>query len=110
MVLNPGRYSYKALYFDLQIHNLKQYYSANNPNGAYNKIQQFMFSHNFMHEQYSGYHSNFKTTDLKIFKLIKTMKAEFPWLSKCAAKFEVTDIGENYNLISLLTESPTILS
>lgn len=30
---------YKALYFDLRIHDLEKYYSASNPKGGYFKIQ-----------------------------------------------------------------------
>ena len=47
----------KALYFDLRIKDLKEHYSQTNPKGAYALIQRFLTSHNFSHEQYSGYNS-----------------------------------------------------
>ena len=42
----------KALYFDLHIKSLEQYYSQTNPKGAYLKIKAFLLRHNFSHEQY----------------------------------------------------------
>lgn len=44
----------KALYFDLRVKDLKEYYSETNPNGAYGKIRDFLLKRNFSHEQYSG--------------------------------------------------------
>ena len=34
----------KALYFDLRVKDLKEYYSETNPNGAYGKIRDFLMS------------------------------------------------------------------
>ena len=49
-----------------------------NPKGAYVLIQRFLASHYFTHEQYSGYHSWAKTTDLEILDLIREMSDTFP--------------------------------
>ena len=68
----------KAVYFDLCIKDLREYFSETNPNGAYGKIRDFLLNRNFTHEQYSGYHSNYKTTDLEIFDLIREMSRELP--------------------------------
>lgn len=95
---------FKALYFDLKIKELKLHYSATDPTGAYRKIKSFLTKRNFSHEQYSGYHSNFKTTDLEIFDLIDEMNRSLPWLSKCVNHFEVTNIGANHDLMELFTE------
>lgn len=94
----------KALYFDLHIKSLEQYYSQTNPKGAYLKIKAFLLQHNFSHEQYSGYHSQYKTTDLEIFDLIREMSDTFPWLSSCVNHFEVTNVGANHDLMGLFTE------
>lgn len=110
LVLSAGRYSYKALHFDLRIHDLEQHYSSHNPKGAYGRIRQFLYAHNFTHEQYSGYHSNYKTTDLNVFNLVYILQETFPWFSACAKKFSVTDIGDNYDLTTLLNSDPAILS
>lgn len=94
----------KALYFDLKIDKLKKHYSVTNPTGAYRKIKTFLTKRNFSHAQYSGYHSNFRTTDLEIFDLIDEMNRSFPWLSKCVNHFEVTNVGANHDLRELLIE------
>lgn len=95
----------KAVYFDLCIKNLSEYFSETNPNGAYGKIRDFLLNRNFTHEQYSGYHSNYKTTDLEIFDLIREMSRELPWLPFCLNHFEVTNIGANHDLMQLFEES-----
>lgn len=94
----------KALYFDLRIKDLKEHYSQTNPKGAYALIQRFLTSHNFSHEQYSGYHSKHKTTDLEIFDLIREMSDAFPWLQYCVNHFEVTNVGANHDLMDLFVE------
>ena len=109
-MLNSDTYSFKALYFDLHIRDLSKYYSKSNPNGGYTEIKEFLIQQDFTHEQYSGYHSNFKTTDMRIFRLIKLMKSKMPWLSKCATKFAVMDVGENYNLMKLMDNDPAVLT
>ncbi len=95
---------YKALYFDIRIKDLEEHYSRSNPKGAYKKIQRFLSAHNFSHEQYSGYHSKYKTTDLEIFDLIREMSDAFPWLQHCINHFEVTNVGANHDLMELFTE------
>lgn len=94
----------KALYFDLRIKDLREHYSQSNPKGAYALIQRFLTSHDFSHEQYSGYHSKHKTTDLEIFDLIREMSDAFPWLQYCVNHFEVTNVGANHDLMDLFTE------
>lgn len=95
---------YKALYFDIRIKDLEEYYSRKNPKGAYGKIQRFLSHRHFSHEQYSGYHSKYKTTDLEIFDLIREMNDTFPWLKHCINHFEVTNIGTNHDLMELFIE------
>lgn len=78
----------KALYFDLNVKRLKEYYSDTNPNGAYGKIRDYLIKRNFSHVQYSGYHSKYKTTDLEIFDLIHEMSEDLKWLAPCLNHFE----------------------
>lgn len=96
---------YKALYFDLHVKDLEKYYSATNPKGAYRKIQDYLLGRNFSHEQYSGYHSKYKTTDLEIFDLVHDMSKEFPWLGQCLNHFEVTNVGANHDLMQLFEKT-----
>lgn len=74
----------KVLYFDLRVKDIKEYFS---------------------HEQYSGYHSKYKTTDLEIFDLIREMSHELSWLPYCLNHFEVTNIGANHDLMQLFEEA-----
>ena len=95
---------FKALYFDLRIRDLEEHYSAKNPLGAYRKIKTYLTKRNFSHQQYSGYHSGFKTTDLEIFDLVRDMSRELPWLEKCMNHFDVTNVGANHDLMRLFEE------
>lgn len=95
---------FKALYFDLRIKDLEEYYSKTRPKGAYELIKKFLTKRNFSHEQYSGYHSRYKTTDLEIFDLIHDMSDTFPWLQHCVNHFEVTNVGANHDLMDLFME------
>ena len=100
---------YKSLYFDLHIKSLKNYYSSTNPKGGYARIHNFLTKRKFSHEQYSAYHSTFKTTDLQIFDLITEMRTQLPWLDNCVSHFEVANLGANHNLLPQFEESlPTI--
>ena len=56
--------------------DLEKYYSATNPRGSYRKIHDYLLQRQFSHEQYSGYHSQYKTTDLEIFDLVYEMNKE----------------------------------
>lgn len=95
---------FKALYFDLCVKDLEKYYSATNPRGSYRKIHDYLLQRQFSHEQYSGYHSQYKTTDLEIFDLVYEMNKEFPWLRHCLSHFEVTNVGANHDLMQLFDE------
>ena len=100
----------KALYFDMRIKDLEKYYSAKNPKNAYKRIKRFMNAHGFVHEQYSGYHSSSRMTDLEIFDLIYLMSNTYPWLKHCMNRFEVTNIGANHDLMGHLLESASMIS
>ena len=93
---------YKALYFDLVVQLLKQYYPKKNHLGAYKDIKKYLLGHGFTHEQWSGYHSKARMTDLEIFDLVQDMAQQMAWFSKCINHFEVTNIGTNYNLMEIL--------
>ena len=95
---------YKAIYFDLFIKELKIHYSDKNPKGAYAVIMRYMKKNNYYHAQFSGYHSNYKTTDASVFDLMGQMNEKYEWLKYCINHIEVTNIGENYDLSILFKE------
>ena len=90
----------KAINFDLSTNELKKCF--NNTAEAYSKIKQFMLDNSFEHRQYSGYVSKEPMEDDDIFLLTLNLTNEFSWLSNCVQKFDVTDIGEQYDLTHLL--------
>ena len=96
---------YKALYFDLFINELKHNYPKRNYLNAYRDIKNYLLQHDFKHEQWSGYHSEKKMTDLEIFDLIREMSRELKWLAPCLNHFEVTNVGANHDLMQLFEES-----
>ena len=93
---------YKALYFDLHVNALKKYYPKKVYLNAYEDIKRYLLNHGFKHEQWSGYHSRQKMTDLEIFDLVYDMAFKLTWFSKCVNHFAVTNIGTNYNLLNIL--------
>lgn len=90
---------YKALYFDLDTKKLAKYCSEMSPTIGYYYIARFMMQHDFEHAQGSGYHSNFLTTDIVVLGLVDELISTYSWFDKCVNKFEVADLGENYNLM-----------
>lgn len=94
---------YKAMYFDLRIKDLVVHYSATNPKSAYSRIRDFLYKKDFIHEQYSGYHSNKPMTDLNVINLVDDMKESLPWLEACVNKFEITNVSENYDILNLFS-------
>lgn len=88
----------RAVNFDLSEDQLKQYYSAQNPKGAYRKIEKFFMSKDFTHRQYSGYVSNKPLSDKELMNIMFALYYTFPWLIQCAEKMDVTDIGQTYDI------------
>lgn len=95
---------YKALYFDMRIQALKEWYPKKNHLGAYKNMKRYLLKHGFRHEQWSGYHSTQKMTDLEIFELVEDMASELQWFSKCVNHFAATNVESNYNLIEILED------
>lgn len=97
---DPKRF--KALCFDMRTQDLKEWYPKKNHLGVYKDIKRYLLEHDFRREQWSGYHSDKKMTDLEIFELVKNMASEMDWFSKCINHFAVTNVEANYNLIEIL--------
>lgn len=99
-------YSRKAINFDLSTADLKKYFK--NTAEAYNQIKNFMLQNGFEHRQYSGYVSNDRLHDYNITNLTIRLRNQFSWLSHCAQKFDVTDIGDQHDLRDILTGKKSI--
>ena len=90
----------KAINFDLSTNALEQYFS--NTAEAYSKIKQFMLQNGFEHRQYSGYVSKEAIKDGDVAILVRNLSQRFSWLYPCTQKFDVTDIGEQHDLMAIL--------
>jgi len=93
---------YKAINFDLNVKNLKNYYSKVNHTKAYSDIRNYLSEKGFVHRQGSGYRSKEKLSDIETTAIVRGMGKKFPWLHKCVGEFDVTNIGQNYSLIAIL--------
>lgn len=72
-----------AINFDLTIEQLKMYYSASNPKGAYAKIGRYMKKNGFSHRLWSGYISDHTLSKSELIDFTMRLHREFPWLLKC---------------------------
>ena len=93
--------SRKAINFDLSTEELKKYFKESTA-PAYSAIKNFMLENGFEHRQYSGYASIEQMSDKQINLLIRRLSKQFPWLSTCVQRFDITDIGKQRDLTHLL--------
>lgn len=92
----------KAINFDLDTKALQQYYPSSNWRKAYEDINKFFLSNGFEHRQGSGYISLIKTDDYSVLTLTRKLSITMPWLSKCVQHFDVTDIGEQFDMLGII--------
>lgn len=93
---------YKAINFDLDTHQLKEYYPGANYRQAYDDLRKFFERHNFSHRQGSGYISEEKLGTADIFDLMDELSHLFSWIGNCIKKIDVTNIGQQHDLTELL--------
>ena len=100
---------YKALNFDLDTHKLKVHYPGANYRKAYEDLRRFFKRHRFSHRQGSGYISDDKLATADIYDLMDELSQQFPWIGDCVNKIDVTNVGQQYDLIELLKSSDDII-
>ncbi len=86
----------KAINFDLDTLKLKEKFSDTRK--PYNDIKKFMESNGFEHRQYSGYISKKPILEGYVIALMNEMDNKFSWLKDCIQKFDVTEIGNTFDL------------
>ena len=96
----------KAINFDLSTADLKKYFK--NTAEAYNQIKNFMLQNGFEHRQYSGYVSKEAMEDDDVALIAFNFTRQFRWLSHCTQKFDVTDIGDQHDLMDILTGKKSV--
>ncbi len=92
---------FRAINFDLKLEFLRVHFSSSDPKQAYKLIKRFLLANGFTHRQWSGYKSKNKLSDQEVIFLVDTMFQIFPWLSLCATRFDVTNIGKTYDVLSM---------
>lgn len=92
----------KAINFDLDTHRLEEWYPTPNWRNAYMDIRNYMQEHGFEHRQGSGYISKSDMSYNEVFSNSKAMSKEFYWLSICANKIDVTNIGKQFDILNSL--------
>lgn len=92
----------KAINFDLDTKKLKQYYPNKNYRQAYKDIKKFLVNNGFKHRQFSGYMSQVPMGQHEAAYIISTLADQYPWLSKCARRFDVTDIGKEHDMMKYI--------
>lgn len=99
----------KAINFDLDTDSLKKVFNSNNPFvylKGYKQIGAFLKLNGFTHRQWSGYISEKPLTPIQVTAIVKGLNQALPWLKKCVKKFDVTNIGETYDLTYVFKQSP----
>ena len=84
---------------------MQQYYPSSNWHKAYDDIKRFLLSHGFKHRQGSGYFSEQKIKKTTLASILKALSRQFPWLSKCAKQFDITNIGAQYSALKLISNA-----
>ncbi|MGN0797202.1 MAG: hypothetical protein ACI4M5_03265 [Christensenellales bacterium] len=90
---------YKAINFDLDTRKMRQY--GKYPIG-YTEVKRSMLQLGFIHRQWSGYVSKDKLRAVDVYNVVRKIVKSHPWLSVCANKFDVTDIGKQFDLMSIV--------
>ena len=93
---------FKALNFDLDTHQLKEYYPGADYRQAYDDLRRFFRRHRFSHRQGSGYISDDKLATADIYDLMDELSHELSWIGICVNKNDVTNVGRQHDLTELL--------
>lgn len=86
----------KAINFDLDTKELLKHFK--NTHQPYSAIRAFMEENGFEHRQYSGYVSTNYISDADITLITNQLNKKFKWLKDCVQKYDVTEIGQTYDL------------
>ncbi|MFR7819429.1 VapD family protein [Candidatus Pseudoruminococcus sp.] len=92
----------KAINFDLDTKTLQKIFQSKNPfvyMEGYRQIGSFLKSNGFKHRQWSGYISKEPMSNTEITGIVRKLNKSLPWLKQCVRKFDVTNIGETFDLM-----------
>lgn len=98
----------KAINFDLDTDELKKIFGTSNPFkllDGYKEIKRYLKKNGFKHRQWSGYISKEPLLDADMTSIVNKMNQQIPWLKKCVNKFDVTNVGDTYDLTYIFEEN-----
>lgn len=72
---------------------------------AYYELRKFLENNDFLHRQGSGYVSKYPMKQDEIYNLVKKMVDKLPWTKSCVREFDVTSVGKQFSLISIMKET-----
>lgn len=87
----------------LIIAELKKHYPNGHHTKGYKDVQNFMKQNYFEHRQGSGYRSLNPLSDIEVMQIAADLNKAFPWFGQCINKFDVTDVGDIYDLVHMFT-------
>ena len=99
----------KALNFDLETKKLKVYYPKQNYRQAYYDLGRALKKLGFEHRQGSGYVSKDKLSSVDVYDAVEKISKQCTWLSKCVNRFDVTDVGVQYDLTVFIRKDTDIV-
>lgn len=94
----------KAINFDLDVAALRKHYPNRNYLYAYKNISRFLEKEGFKHRQWSGYVSKEPLSDMQAHKILDEMFKSYPWLKQCAKKVDITNIGQTYDYLKVISD------
>ena len=94
---------HKAINFDLDTKKLKEHFE--NYTQAYKALGEALNKRGFEHRQGSGYVSAKPITSGEILLHVTNITKELNWLSDCVKKFDVTNIGETYDMTDVIRKN-----
>jgi virulence-associated protein VapD len=98
------RRQFKAINFDLIIKKLVEEFGQGKHLRAYAQVRRFLEKNGFEHRQWSGYRSKSTMTYTELLDVCMRLFAQFPWLGRCANRFDVTNIGREYDMLGIVKE------
>ena len=94
----------KALNFDISDSLLKQYYPSKSYKNGWKDINKYLVRYGFLHRQYSGYVSKDDILMTDVFNLVGKLSRQYPWLKMSVMIFDVTIVGNEYNLLPIIKD------
>ena len=93
---------HKAINFDLRTSELRKTFGESGRRKAYRQIGAYLSKRGFEHRQGSGYRSTSALTDLEAIVLASHLYETHDWLFDCTGAFDVTNIGEEYDMDAIV--------